>query len=204
MVEKLKLFIANFFIHPLYTSTLSMTATATSVIHALHEWTEPNTIGVYPFLPHDIVRSITELVLIHEREVWQKKRIAEIFGLGFNNRCILHADSVERFKNAVQHHQVHHQNWERLTRRHYPAFWNSSWSERDWGLAALCKGTSDRQDVVLSPLGHLAVCTCGCCRCPPPRGRRNTAEITIVVERKLSDIKSRRVLCGSGVVASAL
>ena len=26
-------------------------ATATSVIHALHEWTEPNTIRVYPFLP---------------------------------------------------------------------------------------------------------------------------------------------------------
>ena len=61
------------------------TATATSVIHALHEWTEPNTIGVYPFLPHDIVQSITELVLIHQREVWfdkrNRERDMEIYGL---------------------------------------------------------------------------------------------------------------------------
>ena len=49
-------------------------ATAISVCHALHEWSEPNTISIYPFLPHDIVRSITELALIQQREVWYDKR----------------------------------------------------------------------------------------------------------------------------------
>jgi hypothetical protein len=50
------------------------TATAVGVIHALHKWSEPNALGVYPFLPHDIVQSITELALIHHREVWFDKR----------------------------------------------------------------------------------------------------------------------------------
>jgi len=53
------------------------TATAISVIHTLHEWTEPTSLRIYPFLPHDIVRSITELALIHQREVWHDKRKRE-------------------------------------------------------------------------------------------------------------------------------
>jgi hypothetical protein len=52
-------------------------ATAVSVCHALHEWSEPNTISIYPFLPHDIVRSITALALIQQREVWFDKRNRE-------------------------------------------------------------------------------------------------------------------------------
>ena len=52
-------------------------ATAVSVCHALHEWTEPSTIRIYPFLPHDIVRSITELALINQRDVWFDKRNRE-------------------------------------------------------------------------------------------------------------------------------
>ena len=52
-------------------------ATAVSVCHALHEWTEPSSIRIYPFLPHDIVRSITELALINHREVWFDKRNRE-------------------------------------------------------------------------------------------------------------------------------
>jgi hypothetical protein len=50
---------------------------AVPIVHALHEWTEPNSLGVYPFLPHDIVRSITELALINQREVWFDKRNRE-------------------------------------------------------------------------------------------------------------------------------
>jgi hypothetical protein len=76
MVEKLKLFIANFFIHPLYTSTLSMTTTATSVIHALYKIRLKSSVGP-TFLPSDIVRSITELVLCQNRDSWQQKQIAE-------------------------------------------------------------------------------------------------------------------------------
>jgi hypothetical protein len=52
-------------------------ATAISVCHALHEWTEPISIRIYPFLPHDIVRSITELALINQRDVWYDKRNRE-------------------------------------------------------------------------------------------------------------------------------
>jgi len=53
------------------------TATAINVIHALHEWTEPSSIRIYPFLPHDIVQSITELALINQRDVWYDKRNRE-------------------------------------------------------------------------------------------------------------------------------
>ena len=52
-------------------------ATAVSVCHALHSWTEPSSIRIYPFLPHDIVRSITELALINQRDVWYDKRNRE-------------------------------------------------------------------------------------------------------------------------------
>ena len=52
-------------------------ATAVGVIHALHKWSEPNSLGLNPFLPHDIVQSITELALIHHREDWYDKRNLE-------------------------------------------------------------------------------------------------------------------------------
>ena len=65
--------------------------TAISVIHALLEWTDTNTIGVGPFLPHDIVQSITELVLIREREVWfdkrNRERDMEIYGLRADHKA---------------------------------------------------------------------------------------------------------------------
>ena len=54
------------------------TATAVGVINALHSWSEPNALGDYPFLPHDIVQSITELALIHHREDWFDKRNREL------------------------------------------------------------------------------------------------------------------------------
>jgi hypothetical protein len=54
-----------------------MTTSPLPIVHALHKWSEPNAIGVYPFLPHDIVQSITALALIKNRESWQKKRATE-------------------------------------------------------------------------------------------------------------------------------
>jgi len=47
---------------------------AVPIVNALHEWTEPNSIEVYPFLPHDIVSIITAQVLQHNREKWQLKQ----------------------------------------------------------------------------------------------------------------------------------
>ena len=58
---------------------------AVPIVHALHEWSEPNSLGVYPFLPHDVVRSIAELAIIDQREVWfdkrNRERDMEIYGL---------------------------------------------------------------------------------------------------------------------------
>jgi|TARA_B110000196_G_scaffold288718_1_gene273870 hypothetical protein len=54
-----------------------MSCSAISIVHALHEWSEPNTIGVYPFLPHDIVPLIAAQVLQHNREKWFDKRNRE-------------------------------------------------------------------------------------------------------------------------------
>ena len=113
------------------------TATAVGVINALHSWSEPNSLGDYPFLPHDIVQSITELALIHHREVWQKKRIAERFSSGFKNPCIDDADAIERLNIANNFMGVLSENWTRVTRnvggcppiRH-------RWDE-DWGIEAL-------------------------------------------------------------------
>ena len=49
---------------------------AISVIHALYNIRLKSSVGP-TFLPSDIVRSITELVLCHNRDSWQQKRIAE-------------------------------------------------------------------------------------------------------------------------------
>ena len=48
-----------------------------SLVHALHNWSEPNSLGLYPFLPHDIVPIIAAKVLQHNREKWQRKHIKE-------------------------------------------------------------------------------------------------------------------------------
>ena len=113
------------------------TATAVGVIHALHKWSEPNALGVYPFLPHDIVQSITELALIDHREVWQKKRIAERFGSAFKNSCIDDADAIERRNIADNFMGVLNENWTRVTRNvgGCPPIRNR-WDE-DWGIEAL-------------------------------------------------------------------
>jgi len=49
---------------------------AISVIHALYNIRLKSSVGP-TFLPSDIVRSITELVLCQNRDSWQQKRIAE-------------------------------------------------------------------------------------------------------------------------------
>jgi len=48
-----------------------------SLVHALHNWSEPNSLGLYPFLPHDIVPIIAAQVLQHNREKWHDKIILE-------------------------------------------------------------------------------------------------------------------------------
>ena len=115
------------------------TRTTINLIHALHGWSEPNSIGVYPFLPHDIVRSITELALIDHREVWRKKYIAERFGSAFKNPCIGDADAVERRNIANNFIRVLNENWMRETDD--PGWCppiRQRWDE-DWGIEALRK-----------------------------------------------------------------
>ena len=48
-----------------------------ALVHALHNWSEPNSLGGNPFLPHDIVPIIAAQVLQHNREKWQQKHIRE-------------------------------------------------------------------------------------------------------------------------------
>jgi hypothetical protein len=115
------------------------TATAVSVIHSLHSWSEPNTLGVPLFLPHDIVQSITELALIHHREDWNLKCDAERFGSRFINPCIDDADAIARRRGANNFMGVLNENWTRVNgwgaHSCYPPI-RQRWDE-DWGIDGL-------------------------------------------------------------------
>ena len=50
------------------------TPSAVTLVHALQNWTHGNKLGCYPFMPHDITRSIAELVLASNRDKSQNAR----------------------------------------------------------------------------------------------------------------------------------